>query len=83
MWKRKEVATRYFKAMGIGFGYYGLNGFYEMHKAVCEEPNNPWGYALDVLNELTYEEFKKVAATYLSQSEYISEAVPFGSDGAC
>ena len=57
---------KYYKALEIGFDYYGLNGFFEMHKDVCENPDNPWGYDLEVLNELNYEEFEIVANEYLN-----------------
>jgi hypothetical protein len=55
----------YFKALEIGFDYYGLNGLFEMHKDVCDNPDNPWAYGLTVLNDLTYKEFEEIAAVYL------------------
>ena len=54
----------YLKAIKIGFEYYGVNGFHEMHKDVCKNPDNPWGYALHVLNDLNYDEFELLCRTY-------------------
>lgn len=58
---------KYREALRTGFGYYGINGFHEMHKDVCKEPSNPWGYALEPLNELSYEQFEIAAAAYLNE----------------
>jgi hypothetical protein len=60
--------NEYLTAIGVGFDYYGLNGFYEMHKDVCEKPDNPWAYALSVLNDLNYEEFESLCTTYLKNN---------------
>ena len=59
--------NKYNNALKIGFEYYGLNGLYEMHKDVCDNPDNPWGYDLKVLNELDYEAFEKEAEKYLKE----------------
>ena len=34
--------NKYYNALKIGFEYYGLNGFFEMHKDACDNPDNPW-----------------------------------------
>ncbi|MGG2091330.1 hypothetical protein AB1283_01010 [Bacillus sp. S13(2024)] len=57
--------TEYLKAIQIGFAYYGLNGFYEMHEDACKNKNNTWVYALESLNDLDNEEFKSLCDIYL------------------
>jgi hypothetical protein len=64
-----EKTKEYLTAIGIGFNYYGLNGFYEMHKDVCENPDNPWTYGLTILNEVKYEEFESLCALYLKNNQ--------------
>jgi hypothetical protein len=61
-----DKTNDYLKAISVGFDYYGLNGFYEMHKDVCDNPENPWAYALEKLNDLNYEEFESLCETYLN-----------------
>lgn len=61
--------TDYLKAIQEGFDYYGLNGFYEMHKDVIENPDNPWGYVLEPLNDLTYEEFETLCKEFLNSNQ--------------
>lgn len=66
---KPENTKEYMKAVKIGFDYYGLNRFYEMHKDVCNNPDNPWGYALTPLNDLSYEEFDVLVKEYLSNTK--------------
>lgn len=57
-------SDRYDKAFELGFAYYGVEGLLEMHRDVCNEPENPWGYGLAVLNELDVPAFEKLAGEY-------------------
>ena len=57
----------YLKVIKEGFDCYGLNGFYEMHKDVVENPDNTWSYALECLNDLNFEEFELLCKTYLNE----------------
>jgi hypothetical protein len=55
------------KAIDLGFEYYGLNGFYEMHKGVCDKTENKWTNELEVLNELNYEDFESLCTAFLNK----------------
>lgn len=65
---KQDRISKYLKAIKIGFEYYGLNGFYEMHKDVCENPSNPWGYDLQSLNDLSFSEFESLCNLHLKNS---------------
>lgn len=57
------------KAIKIGFNYYGLDELYKMHEDVCKNKDNPWGYDLTPLNDLTYAEFEKLYNEFLYKNK--------------
>lgn len=65
--------NQYMQAIKIGFDYYGLDEFQNMHEDVCKNKDNPWGYALTPLNDLTYEEFKELYEKFLIKNNIIKK----------
>lgn len=65
--------NQYMNAIKVGYNYYGLEEFYNMHEDVCKSKDNPWGYALTVLNDLTYDEFKGLYEEFLIKNKIIEK----------
>lgn len=57
----------YMKAIKIGFTFLGINGFYQMHKDICDKKEMPWMGNLECLNDLNYNEFESLCEDYFNK----------------